>query len=198
MNWQQRLEQLMAEKEWTQYDLAEASGYAQSNINRVMKLKEPPSPKVQAKIAKAFGLTVEALLGDRQSFISVPVLKKNQIDDWLNGVFIEPDQWLPSPVNKPGLFAFALNANDSQSSCPHGSVVILDPVHELFVNHKILCRLQDGRTLVRHLTEASDSWFLTALQPGLPAIEVGNAQSFTYLGTVIYTLIDEKIPEKKS
>lgn len=192
MNWKQRLEQLMAEKAWTQYDLATASGYAQSNINRLLKLTEPPSPKVQAKIAKAFDITVESLLGQQQPFISVPVLAKSQINLWLDGLSCDIAEWMPSPINKSRLFAFRLNASDSQADCPSGSIVIIDPGSDLLTNHKILCRLNDGRTLVRQLTEASDSWFLTALQTGLPAIEVGNAQNFTYLGTVISTLIIEK------
>lgn len=199
MNWLILLEQLMHERGWNQYDLADRSGYSQSNINRILKSKTPPSNKVLLRLAKAFELPVDYFQcsGPVANVQSVPVLSRDLLDSWLDDpACVESSiaEWVPvSQGNTPRLFAYALNSNDSQPGCPFGSVVIINPDLDVISGHKILCRLPDGRALVRQLQYAADSWFLAPLQPQLPMIEVGNVQSFTYLGTVISTVINEKL-----
>ena len=199
MNWLKLLEQLMLERGWNQYDLADRSGYSQSNINRILKSKTPPSTKVLLRLAKAFELPVEYFqgYGTGANVQSVPVLSRELLDSWLDdpaSVESSMVEWVPvSQGNSPRLFAYALNSNDSQPGCPFGSVVIINPDLSVITGHKILCRLPDGRTMVRQLQYASDSWFLAALQPQLPMIEVGKVNEFTYLGTVISTVINEKL-----
>ncbi|MFK0570824.1 S24 family peptidase, partial [Endozoicomonas sp.] len=169
------------------------------NVNRILKSTTPPSQKILLKLAAAFKLPIEALQisAAAPQFLSVPVLTKDLLDTWLtNPASVDTCglNWVPalySTGNK--LFAYSLNHTDSQPGCPTGSIVVIDPDKEMITGHKILCRLTDGRTMVRQLQHASDSWFLSPLQPQLPLIEVGTVQSFTYLGTIISTVISESL-----
>lgn len=197
MKWRTRIEQLMLEREWNQYDLADHCGYRQSNIVRILKLESPPSLKVQQRLAKAFDIPLEQLMpGSLPTYLGVPVLSKEQLKLWLNNELPIKDivDWSPSPVSRSGLFAYRLSSNDSQPGCPYGSTVIIDPAMSLALNHKILCQL-DNRTMVRQFVKVSDTYYLNALLPNLPAFEIDpECQSFQYIGSVICTLVEEVSP----
>ena len=56
-----RLKVLRAEKGWSQADLAERLGVARQSVNAIETGKSDPSLPLAFRIAKLFGLTVEAI-----------------------------------------------------------------------------------------------------------------------------------------
>lgn len=64
-NWKQwvggKIQELRAEKKWTQEDLAKKSGLPQSHISRIERFKLSPSRRTVERLAKAFGVPVGTL-----------------------------------------------------------------------------------------------------------------------------------------
>lgn len=66
----------MAEKKWTQKDLAEASGLSQPSISRYLKAATEPKISDLVALANAFGVSLDKLSG-------LPAKEPEQINnDW--------------------------------------------------------------------------------------------------------------------
>ena len=58
MNTKQRLQALMAERQWSEYRLALESGLSQSTISNIFSRNTTPSIPTLESICKAFGITL--------------------------------------------------------------------------------------------------------------------------------------------
>ncbi len=61
-----RLKVLRAERNWSQADLAERLGVSRQSVNAIETGKYDPSLPLAFKIARVFGLAIEAIFDDRQ------------------------------------------------------------------------------------------------------------------------------------
>lgn len=61
-----RLRVLRAERNWSQADLAERLGVSRQSVNAIETGKYDPSLPLAFKIARVFGLAIEAVFDDRQ------------------------------------------------------------------------------------------------------------------------------------
>jgi len=59
----QKIKKLRRDRQWTQADLGEKAGVNFSNLNRYEQDKLKPGPKILAKLASAFGVSVDELIG---------------------------------------------------------------------------------------------------------------------------------------
>ena len=59
-----RLKVLRAERDWSQADLAERLGVSRQSVNAIETGKYDPSLPLAFKIAKVFGLAIEAVFED--------------------------------------------------------------------------------------------------------------------------------------
>jgi putative transcriptional regulator len=59
-----RLRVLRAERQWSQADLAEKLGVSRQSVNAVETGKYDPSLPLAFKIARIFGLSIEAIFSD--------------------------------------------------------------------------------------------------------------------------------------
>jgi putative transcriptional regulator len=59
-----RLRVLRAERNWSQADLAERVGVSRQSVNAVETGKYDPSLPLAFKIARVFGLTIEAIFSE--------------------------------------------------------------------------------------------------------------------------------------
>jgi transcriptional regulator with XRE-family HTH domain len=63
----QKIRKLRRERNWTQAELGEKANINFSNLNRYELDRLKPGPKMLAKLALAFGVTAEDLLGGEES-----------------------------------------------------------------------------------------------------------------------------------
>ena len=61
-----RLKVLRAERNWSQADLAERLAVSRQSVNAIETGKYDPSLPLAFKIARVFGLTIEAIFEDAQ------------------------------------------------------------------------------------------------------------------------------------
>ena len=64
MNTKQRLQALMAERQWSEYRLALESGLSQSTISNIFSRNTTPSIPTLESICKAFGITLAQFFAD--------------------------------------------------------------------------------------------------------------------------------------
>jgi putative transcriptional regulator len=62
-----RLKVLRAERDWSQSDLAERLGVSRQSINAIETGKYDPSLPLAFKIARAFGMSIEAIFDEPDS-----------------------------------------------------------------------------------------------------------------------------------
>ena len=62
-----RLKVLRAERNWSQADLAERLAVSRQSVNAIETGKYDPSLPLAFRIARVFGLAIEAIFDDRES-----------------------------------------------------------------------------------------------------------------------------------
>ena len=204
MMWKKRIEWLMQEKGWNQYDLADRAGYSQPHIHKILKRDEVPVPKAMRKLADAFNVPVEyfntGIQRPTSSVRSVPLLTPEQITLWLD----QPDQirqsisdWIPVMNSSSKSYALNVTSQDMTSPdktvyYPIGSTVIVDPEQERLAGYRVVCQLPDTRVIFRELQESAGEYYLAALQPSFSMIALGTEFNARYLGRVVTTIIQDK------
>ncbi len=203
--WKKRIEQLMQEKGWNQYDLADRAGYSQPHIHKILKREEQPVPKALRKLADAFGVPVEYFTSGIQrpvgGHLDVPLLKPDQITAWMD----QPDsvrdsisQWIPAVCScSDKAYSVTVSGNDmsgpqSPNHYPMGSIIIVDPEKPRQAGYRVLCQLPDQRVIFRELQESAGEYYLAALQPSFAMIPLGSEFNARYLGRVVSTIIHDR------
>lgn len=201
MRWYDRVEQLMQERGWTQYDLADASGFSQPHINRLLNQEELPVNRALKKLASAFNVPVEYFttgVHRVSNSLDIPLLTPEQVTDWLD----RPDtlrgkvvDWVSvSRSCSDKTYALTVTGSDmSTPQCVHnyplGSIIIVDPGKAMEPGHRVVCRLPDDRVIFRELQLSAGEYYLAALNPSFPLIPLG--PGFRYLGGITCTIIQE-------
>ncbi len=205
MQWQERVQQLMHEQGINQYTLADATGYSQPYINRLLKTDRNISLSILKKIADALSCSVEFLISDierSEPIRKIPILKKDQIMDWLrDNETIRNDicQWLPSSIKELSTLAYATVVwhNDminpgGEHSYPEGTIIIIDPEKPREAGQRIIAETEDKRIIFRELRASANELFLAALQPGFPIISLGANFNAKWCGAVVASLHFER------
>ncbi len=201
MLWKMRVDQLMQERGWNQFDLADASGYRQPHISRILKRDDLPSHKTLERLATAFSVSVEYLtsgINRPAQTEQVPILQPSQISLWLSA----PDtlrekitDWLsPGLTCSHQTYAMHVTANDMTGPVwhyPMNALVIVDPEKNLEPGYRIVCE-KNGHTIFRELQVTAGEYYLVSLNTAYPAIHLGKEFSANYLGRVIATLIKDQ------
>lgn len=196
--WQVLVQRLMDEKQWNQYDLADATGYAQSNINRLLKTTQLPSRKAVQRLSNAFGVPESYFLSNVFKTDSIPLLEWSEVNDWLHHQQKEAhNTWIPTiTMTGPRTYALKVTSSDmvgesKQHMYPVGATIVVDPDVPRQTGSRIAVQLPDLRFLFRELREAGGEYFLSPLDSSFPPISLGSAFNATYLGTVKHTIITE-------
>ena len=201
MKWYERVERLMQERGWNQYQLADASGFSQPHIHRLLNQEELPANKALKKLASAFDVPVEYFTTGIQRVsrsLDIPLLKPEQITAWLDRPDTLREQladWLA--ISQPcsdKAYALAVTESDMTSpqtthQYPIGSLIVIDPDKSITPGHRVICQLSDKRIIFRELQLSAGEYYLAALHPSFPMISMGS--DFRYLGRIICTIIQE-------
>lgn len=202
MNWKQKIEYLMLERGWNQSDLADASGYGQSHISKLLNRSTPPSNKTLTQLAQAFDVPVESFTETLTTKHNrIPLLKPDQILLWLNTpdtLVDKVNEWFPACLEcSKKSYALAVSSNDMYNSgssvtqYPLNALIIVDPEKNRKTGSRIICQLPDQRIIFRELQESAGEYYLAPLNPSFPMISLGSEFHARYLGSVIATLIKE-------
>ena len=129
VDWIDRTLSLMANKQLTQRDLADAIDYSQSGLNRILTRQRQGRVEVITRISKALGTTSENLLHgiDRQEApsvqMSVPVLSDaDSMSVWKNNaeaVDRTSIKWIGCPIDKASTRTFAYRVESDDMTVPY-------------------------------------------------------------------------------
>ena len=64
MNWSEKIEKLMKQRNWSQKDLAKNSGITEASVSRYINGERKPRVDIVINFAKAFGVSTDYLLYD--------------------------------------------------------------------------------------------------------------------------------------
>ena len=191
----------MLERGWNQFDLADASGYGQSHISKLLNRDSPPSNKTLIKLAQAFEVPAESFTGSLvPEHNRIPLLKPDQIPRWLktSDTFLdEVEEWLPVSIQcSKNSYALTVSSHDMHNpgsviQYPLNALIIIDPERSRQTGHRIICQLPDLRIIFRELQESAGEYYLAPLNPSFSMISLGSEFNARYLGSVIATLIKE-------
>lgn len=204
MIWKQRIECLMQENGWNQYDLADRAGYSQPHIHKILKRDEVPVPKTMRKLADAFNVPVEyfntGIQRPTSGVLIVPLLDPHQITHWLDhpdNIRTSIHHWIPI-IGQCSDRTYAMNvagndmvSPDKSAYYPIGSTVIVDPDKDRQPGYRVICQLPDQRVIFRELQESAGAYYLAALQSSFSMIELGTEFNARYLGRVVSTIIKD-------
>lgn len=82
MNVLERINQLRTERDWSEYQLAEASEIPQSTISSWYRKGMLPSIGSLEKICKGFGVTMGYFFSDRDEAVSLTEEQRKLLDNW--------------------------------------------------------------------------------------------------------------------
>lgn len=88
MNTNERLQQLLRERGWTEYKLSKKCGLAQSTIGNIFRRNTIPSVATLETICKGFGITLSQFFTDENLVELTPELKE-LFEAW---VYLRPSQ----------------------------------------------------------------------------------------------------------
>ena len=88
MDTHQRLRQLMKERSWSVYRLAQNCGLSQSTLANIFKRNTVPSISTLETICKGFGITLSQFFAENEMVEMTPELK-DLFDGWLT---LTPEQ----------------------------------------------------------------------------------------------------------
>lgn len=203
MNWEKRIEHLMQERGWNQFDLADASGYKQPHISKILKRDTPPSSKTLKNLANAFGVPVQFLTTGIDRPVQeclIPLLKPEQITRWLEAPETLKDvieDWLPAGTScSNSSYAMTVFSHDmcnpgNPVQYPFNAIVMVDPKLPKQAGCRTVCQMPDQRIIFRELQESAGEYYLASMNPAFPLISLGADFNARYLGRVIATLIKE-------
>ena len=82
MDTNERLRQLLDERGWTEYQLAEHSGLPQSTISSWYRKNMVPTVPSLEKICTAFGITLSQLFAEGDTVVALTTSQKKLLDRW--------------------------------------------------------------------------------------------------------------------
>lgn len=88
MDTHSRLRQLMAERSWTAYRLAKASGLSESTLANIFKRNTVPSISTLESVCSAFGISLAQFFAESEMVELTPELKE-LFDNWVS---LTPEQ----------------------------------------------------------------------------------------------------------
>ena len=83
MDTNERLQQLLKERGWSEYRLSKVSGLSESTIANIFKRNTIPSIVTLESICKAFGITLSQFFADGEMVELTPELKE-LFEGWVN------------------------------------------------------------------------------------------------------------------
>ena len=83
MNTVERLQQLLRERNWTEYRLAKEGGLSMSTLQNIYKRNTIPTIDTLERICKAFGITLSQFFAEGEIIDLSPELKR-LFDGWVN------------------------------------------------------------------------------------------------------------------
>ena len=81
MDAKQRIRELMAERKWSEYRLAIASGLSQSTIANIFNRNTTPSVSTLESICKGFGITLAQFFAEG-SMVELSKEQQKMFEDW--------------------------------------------------------------------------------------------------------------------
>ena len=81
----QKIRKFRRDRQWTQAELGDNAGINFSNLNRYEQDKLKPGPKILAKLANAFGVPVNELLGSETNS-EVPSIQDDELLQYFHQV----------------------------------------------------------------------------------------------------------------
>ena len=78
-----KLKQILKDRNWTEYRLAKACGLNESTIANIFKRNSVPSPVTLEYICKGFGITLSQFFAEGEMVELTPELKE-LFDSWVN------------------------------------------------------------------------------------------------------------------
>ena len=79
-----RIDTLMAERGWSAYKLAQASGLSHSTIANIYRRNTVPSLATLEILCKAFGISLSQFFAEDTSFVPLTREQKQLFDKWAN------------------------------------------------------------------------------------------------------------------
>ena len=83
MNTEERLQQLLRERNWTEYRLAKEGGLSMSTLQNIYKRNTIPTIDTLERICKTFGITLSQFFAEGEVIDLSPELKR-LFDGWVN------------------------------------------------------------------------------------------------------------------
>ena len=83
MNTVERLQQLLRERNWTEYRLAKEGGLSMSTLQNIYKRNTIPTIDTLERICKAFGITLSQFFAEGEIIDLSPELQR-LFDGWVN------------------------------------------------------------------------------------------------------------------
>ena len=84
MNVIERMNQLMEERGWSVYKLAQQSGLSVSTLAHIYRRHTTPSLSTLEAICKAFGITLSQFFSEGDTLFPLTVEQKQLFDTWAN------------------------------------------------------------------------------------------------------------------
>lgn len=79
-----RINDLMSERGWSAYKLAQASGLSPSTIANIYRRNTVPSLTTLEILCKAFGISLSQFFAENDSFVPLTAEQKALFDKWVN------------------------------------------------------------------------------------------------------------------
>lgn len=79
-----RINDLMSERGWSAYKLAQASGLSPSTIANIYRRNTVPSLTTLEILCKAFGISLSQFFAENDSFVPLTAEQKQLFDKWAN------------------------------------------------------------------------------------------------------------------
>lgn len=208
------------ERGWKGAELARRLGVDRQNISNWKKRGLPAEWLEPA--ARLFGRSVDSLLGrDSVKLFLVgpeannnvePISERRKVPviSWVQAGALtdvvdnyEPgqaDEWVDAIFSKPGVRSFALRVqNDSMTnphgspSFPEGSVIIVDPDRAPLVGDYVVAKdIVTQRATFKKLASDGSRYFLRALNPGYPPVEIDSPE-LRVIGVVTEYFVGSKL-----
>lgn len=178
--WAKRLNDSVEKKGWTKAELSRRSDVSYDSVNKYMRGDvEKPRGNIIEKLAKALGVTSEWLLIGNTDAATVPVIgyvgagaEFDFIDDYEKGAGFDT---VEAPPGTPrNAVAVMVRGKSEYPIHNDGDILLYWNIRydvESFLNIRCVCRLADGRTVIKTPTRGSAKGLFTLISFNAPPIE---------------------------
>ena len=194
LGWRLRIQHVLRDTGASYRDLARLSGLNYTTIQAHLSgAAQSESLTFIRQVCEALNLSLQQALfglqGKNSDIMQVPLLRDDQVSDWVNGkdTMIMIEQWLPHPsMLSDGLrvFAWKLPSSDLEPEWSPGCWLYIDPddIPKKSDRRMVVARLETGSLLARWREVIADDIWLVPEKTVHQSVRLGNAD---IIGSVI-------------